>query len=206
MESAKALAALFALLICSGCIAQNAAREGNAAQAAVPEGKRFAMPESKTEYTATYSVTEGKSQSQKTVWRAGDRMRVDLSGEGGTASIYLLGSEGYSCLRIPSGAKCYNVTAALSEAEAGGIVDTPDFTSGIATEGVDIGSVQGKCYLFSNGIYGERKMCFTKENITAYDEETKGGNVTRVEYATEISYSADQSAFLLPAAPETPPQ
>jgi len=164
------------------------------------------MPESRTEYTATYSVVDGSSQSQKTVYRAGNRMRMDLSGGNTTVSIYLLGSEGYSCLRLASGAKCYNVTGALSEAEVRGIVETPDLTSGIEAESVDIGGMQGRCYLFPNGIYGERKMCFTKENITAYDEETRGGNRTRVEYATEISYSVDWNAFVLPAVPETPPQ
>jgi len=132
---------------------------------------------------------------------------MDLEIAAGTpVSLFFAAGRGYTCTAISGQMVCYEIRTPLPQQPVAGVFDVPDFSSGKEIGPVEIGGGAGRCFLFPYTATSKRKMCFTDRNVVAWDEYNVTGGTTHVEYLTSIAYSAEDSAFALPATPQAPPQ
>jgi len=202
-----ALCALFALFL-AGCTSAPAQNDGAAANSstgsAAASSREIKLPAS-IDYTATYSINEEGGDISKTVWRKNDAMRIRYSAAGNPfMDLFFISGHAYSCTGWKAQPECFDISGNV-EGQMKDIFAEPDFSSAEPSEEVDIGSTKGKCYIFPYTVQSTRKMCFTDHGVLAYDEYTAAGGKPRVEYLTEIVYSADDGSFLLPATPVAAP-
>ena len=200
------LALASAILLSPGC-----AQNGAPAQNASDGGAIFVLPSSEVSYFARYTVEEGGPMT-KEVWRAPDKMRIDLSAQGMRAfSFFFADSRAYSCSYISSLPACYDVSGTLSQGDAQKLVPSEkDMAGAIRLESVKIGSTTGSCYGISTGFLGGRKVCFAPQGVVAFDSYNVSKTVLHTEYATDIEYfeagkGPEDSVFALPAAPVSAP-
>lgn len=133
-------------------------------------------------------------------------MRIDITdGLGGYFSLYFLGNRAYSCAKIAQTASCFDVSD-RSSIRPEEVLPCQYLEGSKQAEQVDIGGTSGSCYLQPYGIFGKRKICCTDRGVLAYDEYNQTSGKTHVEYLTSISYSAQDSDFLLPAEPQNAPK
>ena len=207
MARALALIALAAaLMIFPGC-AQNAAPAQNASET----GAKFVLPNSEVPYFARYTVEEGGPMT-KEVWRAPDKMRIDMSAQGTRVlSFFFLDSHAYSCSHVSSSPACYDVSGTLSQGNARMLLPSEkDMGGATKLESVKIGSTSGSCYEVSAGYLGARKLCFAPQGVVAYDSYNVSKTLMHTEYLTDIEYfeagnGPDDAVFVLPAAPVSAP-
>jgi len=201
-----ALCALFALFL-AGCTlapAKNGEVNSSSTGSAAASSSEIKLPAS-IDYTATYSITEDGGEISETVWRKNDAMRMQYATSGKVfMDLFFISGHAYSCTGWKAQPECFDISG-----NAGGqmkdLFAEPDFSSAEPSEEVDIGSTKGKCYVFPYTVQSTRKMCFTDRGVVAYDEYIVAGGKPRVEYLTGITYSANDSSFLLPAAPVAAP-
>ena len=204
-KSARAFAFLAlaaAMLVFAGCAQSSAPANGSIAGNAT-----FVLPEAEASYYARYTVEDGGTMA-KEVWRAPDKMRIDLSVDEMLAlSFFFMDSRAYSCDYLPLASACYDITATLSQADAKRMMPLEnDMASATRLESVKIGSLTGACYAMPSGALGYRKLCFAPQGVVAYDSYNVSKTSAHTEYATEIEYFEEgrgpgASVFLLPAAP-----
>jgi len=195
-----------AILLLPGC-----AQNGVPAQNAGGSDAAFALPASDVSYYARYTVEEGGPMT-KEVWRAPDKMRIDLSVQGMRAlSFFFVDSRAYSCSHMPSSPACYDVSGTLSQADAGKLVPREaDFSGAMQVESVKIGGTDGKCYETLVAGFGARKVCFAPQGVAAYDSYNVSRTLVHTEYLTDIEYyepgkGPDAGVFALPAQPVAAP-
>jgi len=198
------LAILPALFI--GCVGQ---KEGAApalpAEGTIPASS-FSFPQVPVQYAAHYVVNENGAETVKSVWASGNRMRIELSdGGSGYFSLYFLGNRAYSCAAPGQNASCFEVSSRVS-IKPDEVLPCQYLEGSEQAEEVDIGGTAGRCYLKPYGVFGKRKICCTERGVLAYDEYNQTGGKTHVEYLTDISYSAKDEDFLLPATPKNAPE
>jgi len=208
-KSACALAFLMlaaAILLSPGC-AQSGAPPTNA----TGSDAKFILPASDVSYYARYTVEEGGPMT-KEVWRAPDKMRIDLSAQGIRAlSFFFVDSRAYSCSYLSSPPACYDVSGTFSQGDAGRLVPREaDFPGATQVESVKIGDTTGKCYETSAVSLGARKVCFAVMGVMAYDSYNVSKTVLHTEYLTDIEYyesgkGPDAGMFVLPTAPVSAP-
>jgi hypothetical protein len=148
------------------------------------------------DYIATYSINEnGEDAGTKTVYRRGGKARVDVAGGAALASIYFIDRKAYSCGGTANGS-CFDITDSVPSGieKILGEAPSPD----AAYDGrVDIGGVNGDCYLQFIPPSSTRRTCYAPQGILAYDEYNSTAG-TRVEYALNIDYFAPAVDFELP--------
>ena len=195
---AFALVAAIALLLAFGCAGLDlgAALDETPPAPKASGSEVFSLPQSPVSYTVHYRVTEGAAQSEKTVYRTEDKMRVDVGADGQVQlSLYFAGGKIYSCPRLVKGS-CIDVTANLPRS-ASALFSHGAMPSGAKYDSeTDIGGTVGKCYVAPYNLYGTRKVCYTDQGVVAYDEYPINEKTMHVEYATQIHYGAGVSDFL----------
>lgn len=201
-----ALALVLALALLYGCAGGGQGLEGEpAGEGALPvDGlllKNAAAP-----YVAQYRVADASGETEKSVYRMGQKMRVDVgSGLYGKVSLYLVNGRAYSCTDSGQGGRCFDITDKMADAEPQlGFQDGPP-NEAVFERKVEIGGTEGDCYLLQSGIMGQRRLCYAAGGVLAYDELNSSENSTRTEYAVRISYAAKESDFALPYPVFTPP-
>lgn len=201
MNAAFLLLAFSALLL-SGC-----ASEGQGAEKPAPPAAQFLLPQAPFPYTAHYTVTEGSESFTKTVWRKGTSARMDLEiAPGSSFSLLFVSGKGYSCSSVTGAPLCYEIRAPLPAQAGNWLFEAPDFSLGKELEPVEIGGEIGRCFLFPYTATSKRKMCFTGRNVVAWDEYNATSGTAHAEYLASIAYTAEDSAFMLPAEPQAPPE
>lgn len=200
-------ACALSLALLFGCALSGGGNPGGSAQLQMePQQGGVALKKSNTTYTAHYRVFEEGEEIDKAVYRMGQRMRIDIgSGLYGKVSLYFDDGKAFSCTAGSQGGNCFDVTARMAKVQPQfGFQDGPPADA--AFEGkTEIGGTQGECYLAQNGYLGQRRLCYAKGGVLAYDEYNVSGNSTHVEYAVRISYAASESDFSLPYAPSKAP-
>ena len=199
------IAVALALLLLFGCASLGGSNQAQQQPASAPTV--FSLSPSPFPYTAHYTIDEGTDEITKTVWRKGTLARVDLEVTPGAAiSLYFISGKGYSCSVAGGKMECFTISAPSQQSSLGGIFDLPDVSGGTPLGTVAIGNSEGACYLLPYTATSKRKVCLTDRNVLAYDEYNVSAGTTHVEYLTSIYYSADDSAFALPAIPQAAPQ
>lgn len=201
-------AALFALLASALALLSGCAGEAGAQQQGQPPSSaaQFLLPFAPVAYTADYQVSDGEDSFTKTVWRKGTSARVDIEiAPGSSFSMFFVQGRGYSCSGVTGAPLCYEILTGAQAEGLEGIFGAPDYSEGKEIGPVEIGGSTGRCFLFPYSGTAKRKMCFTDRNVVAYDEYNATARSTHVEYLESIAYSADDSVFALPAAPQSPP-
>ncbi len=171
------------------------------------EQGQFLLPEAAVPYTARYAIVDGSTEMEKDVWRLGRNMRIDVRSpiSPGAFSLFFLEGRAYSCTSDAGATSCYDVTGRLSESGVAEFLPEQEPKDGVETDKVDIGGTEGRCYLVLQGIYLEKKLCFTDRGVPAYEQYNQTNGASHVTYLTDISYGADPSAFVLPAQPQIAP-
>jgi len=194
------LALAAAILFLPGC-AQNNEPAANA----TGSGAKFILPSSDVSYYARYTVDEGGPMT-KEVWRAPDKLRMDLSAQGMRAlSFFFMDSRAYTCSHVSSSPACYDVSGTLSQSDAGRLAPREaDFSGAMQIESVKIGDTTGKCYETTAVGIGARKVCFAPQGVVAFDSYNVSKTLIHTEYLTDIEYydvgnGPDASVFALPA-------
>jgi len=201
----NAILLLAALALMFGCASEGtgAQQPGNQPSSSAAQ---FLLPSASFPYTAHYTVSEGSGTFTKTVWRKGTSARMDLEiAPGSSFSMFFFGGKGYSCSSVTGTPLCYEIHAGTQQESLSGIFEEPDFSSGKELEPVEIGGTVGRCFLFPYTATSKRKMCFTDRNVVAWDEYNATASTTHTEYLNGITYSAEDSVFVLPATPQAPP-
>ena len=200
------LALAAAILVFAGCAQSSEPAPNEESGSGI-----FVLPASETSYYARYSVEDGGTMA-KEVWRAPDKMRIDLSVDGMRAlSFFFVDSRAYSCDYLSLASACYDVTATLSQADAKRMMPLEnDMAGATRLESVKIGSLTGACYATPSGPLGHRKLCFAPQGVVAYDSYNVSKTSAHTEYATEIEYfeegkEPDAGVFALPAEPVSSP-
>jgi len=201
------LAALaFALLLAPGCV-KNGAEGGRQYD---PDAL-FVLPPADASYHAVYRVEEGGTM-EKEVWRAPGMMRSDLSVQGIKAlSFFFVDSRAYSCTYLSSSPACYDVTPALSQADASRLAPgRKDVAGAMQVESVKIGNTEGTCYLVQLPELGSRKLCFAVGGVVAYDSYNVTKELAHTEYLASLEIYGQgegppDSVFALPAQPVAAP-
>ena len=195
-----------AILLFPGCT-----QNGEPPQIGSGDGTAFILPASDVTYFARYTVEEGGPMT-KDVWRARDKMRIDLSAQGMRAlSFFFVDSRAYSCSYVSSSPACYDVSGTLSQGDTQRLVPSEnDMGAATTLESVKIGSTAGSCYEISMGYIGTRKVCFAQQGVVAFDSYNVSKTVLHTEYATDIEYydagkEMDDSVFVLPVPPISAP-
>jgi len=208
----KKMACAFAFLVLASAVLffPGCAQSGAPAKNESGSGAKFILPASDVAYYARYTVEEGGPMT-KEVWRAPDKMRIDMSAQGMLAlSFFFVDSRAYSCSYISASPACYDVTAMLSQADAGKILPNEgSFDGSMKVESVKIGDTTGNCYETAP-MGNSRKTCFAQQGVMAFDSYNVSKTVVHTEYLTDIEYFAkgtgpDASVFALPAQPVDAP-
>jgi len=203
------LARAFAFLVLASAILffPGCAQSGTPAPDATGSGAKFILPTSDVSYYARYTIEEGGPMT-KEVWRAPDKMRIDLSAQGMRAlSFFFVDSRAYSCSYVSSSPACYDVSSTLSQGNTEMLAPSEKGMVGATQiESVKIGSTTGSCYEVSAGPLGVRKLCFAPQGVVAYDSYNVSKTILHTEYLTDIEYfekgkEPDPGVFVLPAAP-----
>ncbi|VVB99467.1 Uncharacterised protein [uncultured archaeon] len=203
-----ALAVAVVLLALSfGCTSLGSNPKGNqSGQGAAPGSNlSISIPRASVPYTAHYVVQENGKQSEKTIWRLGNNLKLAMGDSSVMVELYFLGDKAYSCSTQAEGAACYDVTGKLSGFDLSSLVPSPG-PDAVPDEIATIGSTRGQCYLEPLGVVGMMKRCFTDRGVLAYEERNQTQSQTYVEYLTDLAYSASESDFALPATPQQPPE
>ncbi|MCX6770122.1 MAG: hypothetical protein NT051_05630 [Candidatus Micrarchaeota archaeon] len=200
-----------ALLFVSGCTGQNNAlptENASISMVSPNNAVKTILPRSAVDYTAQYTVYENGVQIGKTFYIMGNNARMDFeNGQGLSFSLYVLGGKAYSCSQYTGKGSCYEITSTLAGKPPPGFESYGAPPQGAATVGtVNIGGTTGRCYLSSFGTFGKRKTCYTDRGALAYDEYNQSVGQAHVEYATSISYGANEKDFELPFEPSPIPE
>ena len=196
---------VLALFLFFGCTGETSSSVISAR--APGQNSHFSLPQSAVSYVATYTVVDGDSQLTKKVFRANDKIRIDVSAPNANSfSLFFLGSSAYSCYNAGGTITCYDISSVLSQTQIDALLPAPDLSGAKEAESVDIGQTTGKCYFVPQDIARKRKMCLTSDGILAYDSYNDTQTTTHVEYLTSLTYSVDDSNFLLPSSPQAIPQ
>ncbi len=166
----------------------------------------ISVPFSPLSYTATYVVSEEGGDTQKTVWRMANSMKIRFGSQGAGVEIYLLGDKAYSCPSLPKVDSCFDITPQMAGAKLGELFPSPPKNYAGKIETVDIGGAAGNCYFLPYSGLGGRKTCFTDNGILAYDEYNVTKGSKHIEYLSELSYEVAPAEFLLPARAKIPPK
>jgi len=158
----------------------------------------MALKQAQAPYVAQYRVLRDGGEVEKTVYRMGDSMRMDIGGGIGKVSIYFIGGRVYSCADSGHGGKCFDATAEMAGASQQFLFQDGPPSDAQFEKKVDIGGTQGDCYLLQNGMAGQRRLCYARGGVLAYDEYNESRNSTYSEYAVRISYYATEADFALP--------
>jgi hypothetical protein len=197
-------AVALAVLFLAGCAAKS--QEQPASESGSQQGS-IILPQSKVDYAATYAVDEGSGPiASKKVWRASDRMKIEISsGAGGSISLYFVSGRAYSCANVGDGYSCYEITGGLGPKAAAQLSGEPDFSSAEAAEEVEIGSTKAYCFFFPHKVFEKRKQCFTDKGVLAFDQYNVTNGNAHTEYLTNLAYGTYDSDFVLPAEPKPVP-
>jgi len=195
-----------AILFLPGCV-----QSGAPATNASDSGAKFILPSSDVPYYARYTVDEGGPMT-KEVWRAPDKLRIDLSVQGMRAlSFFFMDSRAYSCSYVSSSPACYDVSGTFSQGDAERLLPSEKNVVGATkVESVKIGDTTGSCYEVSAGALGARKLCFAPQGVAAYDSYNVSKTILHTEYLTDVEYyekgkGPDAGVFVLPAQPVAAP-
>lgn len=182
-------------------------QESNPPSSPQPSGSEaISVPFSPLSYTATYVVSEEGGETQKTVWRMANSMKIRFGLQGAGVEIYLLGDKAYSCPSLRTVDSCFDITSQMAGAKLGELFPSPPKNYSGKIEAVDIGGAVGNCYSMPYSGLGGRKTCFTDTGILAYDEYNVTRGSKHIEYLSDLSYDAAPSEFILPAQAKIPPR
>jgi hypothetical protein len=176
----------------------------DAAQAAGLQACLDSSRDWKVEYSMTADAAGTGTTSKFTQYRKGDKYRTDMELSGIQTRMLALGSDSYSCTKMPAGWSCTRLETQAQKPAEDAIRDNAQaFDEDGAME---VAGVQAKCFKGSVETT-EVRYCISDECVPLYISTrgsmgTDGVAVSTETKADSYSLQAEDSDFELPAQPQ----